>query len=79
MYCARCGSSNADDANYCGACGTPLQTMTSGDALPGPPGSLFLHIPIARLILLSIASAGLYELYWIYKNWWYIKQRATEH
>jgi hypothetical protein len=39
------------------------------------PGPLFLHIPVPRLILLSIASCGLYEAYWIYKNWRYIKER----
>lgn len=38
-------------------------------------GPLFLHIPVGRLILLSIASCGLYEAYWIYKNWSYIKKR----
>ena len=36
---------------------------------------LFLYIPISRLILLSIASFSLYEAYWIYKNWRYIKER----
>lgn len=36
---------------------------------------LFLYIPPARLILLSIASMSLYEAYWIYKNWRYIKER----
>ena len=36
---------------------------------------LFLYIPVARLVLLSIVSFGLYEAYWIYKNWSYIKER----
>ncbi len=36
---------------------------------------LFLYISSARLILLSIASWSLYEAYWIYKNWQYIKKR----
>jgi hypothetical protein len=39
------------------------------------PSPLFLYIPIARLILLSIFSFGLYEFYWIYKNWRYLKER----
>jgi hypothetical protein len=45
------------------------------DYSTGASAPLFLHIPIARLILLSIASCGLYEMYWIYKNWRYIKER----
>lgn len=36
---------------------------------------MFLYIPVARLILLSIMSCGLYEAYWIYKNWRFFKER----
>ncbi|MDP8254154.1 MAG: hypothetical protein P9M14_00255 [Candidatus Alcyoniella australis] len=36
---------------------------------------LFLYIPISRLIVLSILTVGLYEIYWIYKNWSYLKER----
>jgi len=36
---------------------------------------IFLHIPISRLVVLSILSCGLYEVYWIYKNWRYLKER----
>lgn len=36
---------------------------------------LFLYISPARLILLSILSMSLYEAYWMYKNWQYIKER----
>ena len=36
---------------------------------------MFLHIPIARLIIMSILSFGLYEIYWIYKNWKYLEKR----
>ncbi|MCX6928586.1 MAG: DUF4339 domain-containing protein [Verrucomicrobia bacterium] len=36
---------------------------------------LFLHIPISRLILMSILSFSLYEAYWIYRNWRYVRER----
>lgn len=36
---------------------------------------IFLYIPISRLIFISVISCGLYEVYWIYKNWSYLKQR----
>jgi hypothetical protein len=39
--------------------------------------TLFLYIPVTRLVILSIASGGLYEAYWIYKNWQYIKRRKN--
>jgi hypothetical protein len=35
----------------------------------------FLYIPIYRLVIMNIISFGLYECYWIYKNWKYIKER----
>lgn len=36
---------------------------------------IFLYIPIGRLVFMSIISWGLYEAYWIYKNWRYVKER----
>ena len=39
------------------------------------PEPLFLRIPITRLIILSIVSFGLFEAYWIYKNWRYLDER----
>lgn len=36
---------------------------------------LFLYIPQYRLVLLSIASFGLYDWYWIYRNWRFLQQR----
>jgi hypothetical protein len=38
----------------------------------GPP---FLRIPVARLIVLSILSCGIYQAYWIYEHWAHIKRR----
>jgi len=38
-----------------------------------PP--FFLYISPLRLIIMSILTFGLYESYWIYKNWWYLKRR----
>jgi hypothetical protein len=49
--------------------------MTPDSRHQSTPAPLFLYIPVSRLILLSIASFSLYEAYWIYKNWSYIKER----
>jgi hypothetical protein len=38
-------------------------------------GPWFLYIPISRLIFMSIITNGLYEYYWIYKNWKFLKNR----
>ena len=37
--------------------------------------AMFLYIPIERLVAMSIVSIGLYDLYWIYRNWRYLKER----
>ena len=53
----------------------------SAPPLLAPPGSageappLFLHISITRLVLMSIVSFSLFEAYWIYKNWRFVKER----
>ena len=36
---------------------------------------LFLHVPVSRVIAMSIVSMGLYNAYWIYKNYRYVKER----
>jgi hypothetical protein len=53
---------------------TARLTLPSNEgASEAPP--LFLYIPVSRLILWSIASSGLYGMYWMYENWRYIKER----
>jgi hypothetical protein len=44
-------------------------------ALPGSQPAMYLYISTARLIAMSIVSLGLYEAYWIYHNWRYLKER----
>ena len=62
-----------------GAKQTKAEQIYEVSPLPqvSPTESLYLHIPVARLILLSIASCGIYEAYWIYKNWRFIKERQS--
>ncbi len=49
--------------------------MTTESDAPAAAKPLFLHIPTGRLIVLSIVSLSLYQAYWMYKNWRYIKER----
>lgn len=39
----------------------------------GDEAPVFFHIPLSRLILGSLISLGLYEGYWFYKNWNYLR------
>jgi len=47
--------------------------------IPEADKPVFLYIPISRLIIMSILSCGLYEAYWIYKNWAYFKNRDNRY
>jgi len=38
-------------------------------------GAIFLYIPTGRLIGMSIGTFGLYQAYWIYRNWRFFKER----
>jgi hypothetical protein len=51
--------------------------MTPKDEVRSPAtvDSLFVYVSVSRLVLCSMVSFGLYEAYWIYKNWWWIKKR----
>jgi len=39
------------------------------------PNSQFLFIPLSRYIIMSVVTFGIYQVYWIYKNWEYLKNR----
>lgn len=43
--------------------------------LNNPDQPKFFYVPTIRLIIVGIISLGIYEAYWMYKNWQYIKLR----
>jgi hypothetical protein len=49
--------------------------MLEERTVPVVTGSKYLYIPVSRLVIMSMFTLGLYEAYWIYKNWRYIKER----
>ncbi len=44
------------------------------DILPTP---VYFPVSILKLIVLSVCTMGIYELYWYYKNWRLIKEREN--
>ena len=54
---------------------TPPPIPASDASIIQQSTPLFLYIPVSRLIVLSIVSMSLFEAYWIYKNWQYVKER----
>jgi hypothetical protein len=62
-----------DAESFLGVRRGPAPSLGTGES--GGEAMPFLYVPVARVILLSIASCGIYEAYWIYKNWRYVKEK----
>lgn len=52
----------------------PGSEDAAGGAQRGPE-PMFFYIPTSVFIALSIITFGVYDCYWVYKNWEYIKRR----
>ena len=37
---------------------------------------MYFPVSIPKLIVMSLATLSLYQVYWFYQNWWSIKERA---
>ncbi len=42
---------------------------------PNPSGPMYFPVSPLKLIVMSVCTFGVYELYWFYKNWCLIKER----
>lgn len=80
--CPKCGEMIQKVALKCRHCGeifdptlVTYQRSVRAQQAGGGRESLFLHISVTRLVVLSILTMHLYEAYWIYKNWQYVKNR----
>ena len=83
--CAQCGQLNRSHANYCSACGAQgfadvtLEQGEAGPAYPPlSPESYALRLSIARIIILSIVTSGLYVFYWLYLTWKHLQSETGE-
>lgn len=65
MYCTKCGKEITENAKFCQFCGAP----------PAPTEQFSRILPIWKFILLSVITFGIYELYWFYKTWKFLKER----
>ncbi len=71
--CPRCGTANEPASAYCYQCGLPLED--SGiESEPSHAGAeqqyaVAYHIPLWRVAVMTVLSAGLYLFYWFYLTW----------
>ncbi|MEO8629031.1 MAG: hypothetical protein ABI612_13150 [Betaproteobacteria bacterium] len=58
---------------------SPAQLTDVGDRAPAAPVDAPLFaVPLRKLVLLSVCSLGIYQLYWFYRNWQLIKIHTGE-
>lgn len=67
MNCKNCSNLLPENAKFCNKCGKPVDSQEA---------SIIEYFAISpkRLILLSILTGGVYEMYWFYKNWEAVKK-----
>lgn len=80
MFCSKCGKSALPEAKFCANCGvnlfTPVLPVVDSKAMVMEP--YFFATSTLKLILMSISTFGIYEIYWFYKNWVIVKNRTGE-
>jgi len=83
MYCKKCGKENPEGSKFCQHCGIKFNEAhaphTEGDQKSHHTSSSELMnsedapypyvISILKLSILSVATFGVYEVYWFYKQW----------
>lgn len=78
--CRFCRAPVEPDAEFCSRCGGSLPHPASVGAHPEPEGSAGLQGPRpevlalhpmseAKLLVMSLCTLGLYEIWWFYRNW----------
>lgn len=64
MYCEKCGTKMEKGAKFCNSCGHPTGAEHHASAAVE-----YFAISPGRLILFSVLTFNLYEVFWFYKNW----------
>lgn len=67
MNCKNCNNLLPENAKFCNKCGKPVEAQ-------GDSKIEYFAISPKRLILFSILTLGIYEIYWFYKNWEAVKK-----
>ena len=67
MNCKNCNNLLPENAKFCNKCGKPVEAR-------GDSKIEYFAISPKRLILFSILTLGIYEIYWFYKNWEAVKK-----
>jgi hypothetical protein len=82
IACPKCGFEQQENEE-CGKCGIIISKYSdmggaAPRAIPQRTAPLYFSVSQTKLILMSIFTLGLYEIYWFYKNWDHIKKRTRQ-
>ena len=69
MFCQNCGEKANEGDKFCGICGVSLK----GEKIVKDDGMTIFST--RKLIILSILSFGIYEIYWFYRQWKILKEK----
>ena len=62
MFCTKCGKEITENGRFCQFCSAPLEQFSK-------------IVPIWKFIFLSVITAGIYESYWFYKTWEFLREK----
>ena len=70
-FCPKCGNQFRTGDNFCMTCGSTLHRPAEiqPPGLASLPKSVPYHIPLNRVLLMTVLSYGLYLFYWFYLTW----------
>ena len=83
ITCPECGRNVSDAAVVCIGCGHPIEKGTPAPAPAPAPVQGIRDFPAhavstTKLVVLSLVTFGLYEIYWFYRNWKLMRDRQGE-
>lgn len=80
-FCSKCGEKIGPDDTFCPKCGNKVSHSLSESesnkedkSKKSKSSDGFYAISNTKLVMLSVLTFGLYEIYWFYKQWQFVKK-----
>jgi hypothetical protein len=82
-FCPECKQHLVDYARSCQGCGLdlfqndPRPKNVLEKSINRKEQSIFFYVSPLKLVVMSIATLGFYEIFWFYKNWTYVQEHSN--